>query len=53
VVHSLINRAATICTEKQEYSKVLVKIRQDLAMNGYPQHLINYAFKEQGQKADE
>jgi hypothetical protein len=51
VVHSLINTAATICTEKQEYSKELVKIRQDVAMNGYPQHLINSILERSGAKS--
>jgi uncharacterized protein (UPF0335 family) len=48
VVHSFINRAITLCTEKQEYAKEVVKIRQDLAMNGYPQHLINSVLKRSG-----
>jgi hypothetical protein len=38
VVHSLINRATTLFTEKQECAKEVVKIRQDLATNGHPQH---------------
>jgi hypothetical protein len=41
VVHNLINTAITICTEKQVYSKEVLMIRQDLALNGYPQHLID------------
>jgi predicted GIY-YIG superfamily endonuclease len=44
VVDSLINRAITLCTEKQEYAKV-VKIRQGLATNGYTQHLIDSVLK--------
>jgi hypothetical protein len=45
VVHSLINRAITLCTEKQEYAKEVVKISQDLAMNGNSQHLIDSILK--------
>jgi hypothetical protein len=46
VVHSLINRAITLCTEKQEYAKEVMKIRQDLATNGYPQHIIDSVLKK-------
>jgi hypothetical protein len=45
VVHSLINRAIALCTEKQEYAKEVVKIRKDLATNWYPQHIINSVLK--------
>jgi hypothetical protein len=34
VVHSLISRATAICKEKQGYSKEVMKIRQDLALDG-------------------
>jgi predicted GIY-YIG superfamily endonuclease len=51
VVHSLINREITLCTEKQEYAKEVVKIRKDLATNGYPQHLIDSILKRSGAKS--
>jgi hypothetical protein len=50
VVHSLTDRAITLCTEKQEYAKEVVKIRQDLATNWYPQHIIDSVLKRSGGK---
>jgi hypothetical protein len=51
VVHSLINRAITLWTKKQGYSKEVVKIRQDVATNEYPQHLIDSVLKSSGAKS--
>jgi hypothetical protein len=52
-VHSLTNTAVTICTIKQRYAKEVVKIGQDLAMNGYPQHLIDSVLKRTGVKSQQ
>jgi hypothetical protein len=46
VMHSLINRARTICKEKHEFSKQVMNIRRDLALNGYPRCFIDSFIKK-------
>jgi hypothetical protein len=47
----IVSLTLTLCTGKQEYAKVVVKIRQDLATSGYPQHIIDSVLKRSEAKS--
>jgi hypothetical protein len=48
IIHSLNDRASTICQERQDLLVEANNLRRDLQLNGYPQGFINTVVRSKG-----